>query len=410
MASSYPSYDPRAYHGPKNDPIFKAAFPAKKVKVKQHTRNAARPKKNAAPAIAPVPVDPNQAIIDAATNARYGPQELAIKQQLAQNARFTGGLPTWYANAMDEIRGLQAGQQKLAADTAARVGSYNSAATLVNPTDQQAANARNNLNAEFTQKLAADATANSGGLDRFIAAMGIQKANELYGANVDRENLIGQRGALGSEKAAYATQYGGEIAKQDAATATKQQANDIAAKALGIKTQTLKKVQIPLAKSLASDRTAKQKVARSTTRERVRHDQQMEALGLTRNNIAKWKAEHPSAGKKNAGSNSTYSKSKVQGFRANWEYALEKAHQLHEAGSWRDKQGTVHNIDVTAAYQGLLDAIKDPDIAKAAAYTAFGKPLSPQLIHNLAVKGVHPPAYQAPKIAGGGPYGTGRMP
>jgi hypothetical protein len=141
----------------------------------------------------------------------------------------------------------------------------------------------------------------------------------------------------------------------------------------------------------------------------VQNDAAGRALARDRLTLDQWKATHPNSGKGSVGSNSTYSKSKVQGFRQNWDYARATAHQLKEKGTYKDKSGKVQNISTDVAYSALLNATKDPDIAKAASLVAFGKPIPSDLRHRLAVKGVHVSDPKVGKTPGGGPYGTGRM-
>jgi hypothetical protein len=385
---------PRSPHGPKLKP--------KKVKIKSHTRTVT-------PKVPAAPVNPDQALIDAAVRLHFGPQEQGLRNQLSQNAMYSQGLPGWYQQATDEIRRLQQGANAGAQQTLGQITAYNSPATLANPTDQQAANARNNLNAAFAAKFGADANSNSAALDRIAAAMAVQQANQAGQAQLQRIGLYGQQGQLGQEKADYGQTYGASIQQARDKAAADALKTDLAAKALGLKVDTLNKVQIPLAQSLEQNRTAGQKVARTNAREKQRHDQQMEALGTRNADISDWKAHHPNAGKKGAGSNSTYSKSKIQGFRQNWDYAKATAHQLKEKGTYTDKQGKVQNISTDVAYSALLNATKDPDIARAAAYVAFRKPIPADLRHRLAVKGIHVADPKVGRTPGGGPYGTGHM-
>lgn len=389
---------PESPHGPK----------LKKITVRAHTRTV-KPKPAAAPGLAAPPVDPNAALLAAATHLRFGPQEQAYGQQLQQNARFSSGVNDWYANAMKEIQGLKAQGQAQGAQTLAAVQNYNSTPTVNNPMDQQAANARNALNSQYGAMVGRDSNANAAAMDRITAAYGTQQGNTQNAANAERMRLLAGQTALKGQEGDFKLQYGEQ---QDAAKAKAE----VDAANLAIKQGTLDYLT-GNSKSLAQDRVAGQKVARTNARtqranakETVRQHDASNALGHERLTLDQWKAVHPSAGKKGAGSNATYSKSKIQGFRSNWEYAKATAHQLKEKGTYVDKNKKTQNISTDVAYSALLNATKDPDIAKAAALAAFGKSIPADLRHRLAVKGVHPPEPKVGKVKGGGPYGTGNLP
>jgi hypothetical protein len=242
----------------------------KKVKVKAHTRTV---KPKAAPKAKPK--NPDQALIDAAVNLRYGPQEQAIGQQLTQNTRYTSGLGDWYGNAMREVQALQAGQAAQSQQALGQVTNYASQPTLPNATDQQAAGARNNLNAEFASAFGQNANSNTAALDRLQAAFLLQQGNTQNQANADRIKMIGEKGALKGQEGDYRTNYGAQLQSQRQTAALNQEKANLAAQALGLKVDTLNKVQVPLAQSLTSDRASKQRVARSnarTQRIRVRNE------------------------------------------------------------------------------------------------------------------------------------------
>jgi hypothetical protein len=184
----------------------------KKVKVKAHTRTV-KPKAKAKPK------NPDQALIDAAVNLRYGPQEQAIGQQLTQNTRYTSGLGDWYGNAMREVQALQAGQAAQSQQALGQVTNYASQPTLPNATDQQAAGARNNLNAEFASAFGQNANSNTAALDRLQAAFLLQQGNTQNQANADRIKMIGEKGALKGQEGDYRTNFGAQLQSARAKTA-----------------------------------------------------------------------------------------------------------------------------------------------------------------------------------------------
>jgi len=255
--------------------------PAKPIKVKKTISAKVRhvtskPKKGkpgkggkvpAAPAIPQAPAGvTDQALINAAIRSRFAPQEQALGAQLNQNARFSSGVNDWYKNAQAEIAGLRDQGNAAAQQTLGRITAYNSQPTLATATDQQAATARNNLNSEFAAMFGRDATANSDAMNRLAAAYATQQGNTLNQANAQRMGLLGQQGQLGQQKADYGLTYGAQLQAGQQKALSDQQKLELAAKALGLKVDTLNKVQIPLAQSLSKDRTAKQRVSRTNAR------------------------------------------------------------------------------------------------------------------------------------------------
>lgn len=359
----------------------------KKVKVAKPPR--VKGPRTAAPKPPALPTD--QALINAAVRSRFAPQEQALNNTLNSNTRYTSGLGDWYGNALNEIRGIQAAGNAATSQMVGQVQQYASQPTLPNAADQQAATARNNLNAEFAAKLGANGISNAGALDRIAAAMLIQQGNQRNAANVERQQLLGQQGSLGQQKADYGLTYGADLQSARDKAALDDAKNQLAAKALGLKIDEYENVKVPLAKSLAGDRRNKQKVARSKTRQARQQNEISNALKVNDLALKAYKLANPDAGKKNAGSNSTYSKAKIQGFRANWDYARATAQQLKKQGTVASGPHKGKPITVDDAYQALLGATKDPDIAKAAAYLGYGKAIPPALRQRLAVKGVHPP-------------------
>ena len=418
---SYPSSAPRATGGTRQP---KSAKGPKVVRARkdQHHIDAVNRRKaklhanamqryNAAHAGGAAPLPPSdQALIDAAIRSRFGPEEQGLRNQLSQNAMYSAGLGDWYKQATDQIRALQSGANTQAQNTIGQVQSYASQPTLPgNPQDAQAATARNNLNAAFASQIGANATSNSGALDRFMAAMAIQQANQSGQAQLQRMGLYGQQGQLGQQKADYGLTYGSQLASDRQALDIKQGTLDYLT---GNAQAGQKKSAAQTAKTTADLKYFTQHGYYPPTgppKGPSATEQINEAKLAFFNKHGYWPPTGPPKSPKGSGSNSTYSKSKIQGFRASWDFALEKANQLNKAGSYKDKKGKTHVIDVNAAYSGLLDATKDPDIAKAAAYVAFGKEIPPELRHRLAVKGVHPPKRITGRVKGGGPYGTGRM-
>lgn len=385
---------PRSPHGPK--------LPKpKKITVKAHTRTI-QPKP---PKIQQAPPNTDQALIDAAVRSRFGPQEQALGAQLSQNARYSSGLGDWYKNAVDQIRGIQAGAQANAQQNLAQVTNYASQATLPNATDQQAANARNNLNAEFASKMAQDATSNSGALDRLQAAYALQQGNSANQANAQRMGLLGQQGALGQAKADYGLQYGTQLhsAEQKAAM---DQAN------LQVKQGTLAYLT-GNAQSEAQNRVAEQKVARSnartqrqraiSTKAKQRHDAM---LGDKKYQLDVQKAGHqtakdnyqrahglgpykPAAGTKGGG---RYTQANLNKYDNQWRGAQALAQHLKAAKTYVDKATKkTLPVDRNTVYSALLKKYpNDPEFAGAAADFAFGKKLSKHDLHLLAMKGIHP--------------------
>jgi hypothetical protein len=340
----------------------------------------------------------DRALLDAATRLKFGETETGLNQQIQANQGYQQNIPGWYAQALQEIKGLQGQGQKNSQGALERIQSYNSKATVPgNATDQQSADARNNLNAEFAAMFGRDSQANSAFMDRLAAAQAIAQGNALAGAGQDKQKLLAAKTALGGQKADYKLGY---LAQQQAAqqkAAADQAKLDLAAQALGLKVETYKNVQVPLAKSLAGDRTAGQKVARGKVRSKNKQDAVKNAQWANEQALKAYKIAHPNSGK-GAGSNSTYSKAKVQGFRQNWDYAQATAHQLKDTKTYKDKAGKVKPVTEGVAYSALLNATKDPDIAKAASLAAFGQPIPPELRHRLAIKGVH---LSKPKKQGG---------
>lgn len=377
--------------------------PKKTITVKRHTRTVSKPPKNHPPKGPQAPLPPSdQALIDAAVRSRFAPEEQGLRNQLTQNAMYSAGLNDWYKQATDQIRALQSGANANVQGTIGQVQAYASQPTLPgNAQDAQAATARNNLNAAFAAQIAANATSNSGALDRFMAAMAVQQANQAGEAQLQRMGLYGQQGQLGRQKADFGLTYGSQLAQSQQKALTDRQKLELAAKALNIKLDTLNNVQKPLAKSLIKDRGTKAKQGRSKIRETKQQHAIQNALDVNDLALKAYKLAHPNAGKKGAGSNSTYSKSKVQGFRANWDYAQATAKQLRDKKTYTDKQGRQKPVTQDVAYSALLAATKDPDIAKAAALAAFGQPIPADLRHRLAIKGVHPPKVKKQQTIGG---------
>jgi hypothetical protein len=185
---------------------------------------------------------------------------------LAQNTRFSNGIGDWYSNALADIKGLQAQGNAQAQETLGRITAYNSQPALQNATDQQAAGARNNLNSEYAAMFGRDATANSDAMNRLAAAYAIQQGNTQNQANAQRQQLLTQQGQLGQQKADYGLQYGAQLQTAENKALTDQTKLQLAEQALGLKVDTLNKVQIPAAQSLQQNRTAGQKVARTNAR------------------------------------------------------------------------------------------------------------------------------------------------
>lgn len=254
-----PSSAPYARSG-KAQPRSGSSKKTKKVTVKKHTRTV-QPKAPAGPK-PPTAQD----ILNAAVRLRYGGQEQAINQQLQGNARFTSGLGDWYSNALNEIKGLQAQGNAQAQQTLGAIQNYNSSPTLNNPTDQQAALARNSLNSQYGAMVGRDANANSAAMDRLAAAYVAQQGNTRNQANAERQNILGSLANLQGQKGDFKIQYGADQAAAQAKADAEAIKTNLAAQALGLKVDTLNKVQIPLAKSLAGDRKQGQKIKRTNAR------------------------------------------------------------------------------------------------------------------------------------------------
>lgn len=347
------------------------------------------------------PVNPDQPLVDAAVRLKYGPQQDALNQQIQQNTRYTSGLSDWYSNAMNEIRGLQAQQAAQSQQQLGALTNYASQATLANPTDQQAAASRNALQAQFANESSRDAASNSAAMDRLAAAYAAQQGNSAYQANVQRQQLLAQQGQLGSQKADYATTYGADLAQAEQKALSDAQKNQIAAKALGLKVDTLNKVQIPLAQSLMTNRTASQKTARSNVR--LKKSQQAETKHQNAvNNALKVGSQSEKAlndslklqqkGKGSNKSNGRYTQTQLNKYDNQWRGALALADHLKAAGSYVDKK-TKKTLPITrdVVYSALLKEYpNDPEFASAAADLAYGRGLSARDRHILSTKGVHP--------------------
>jgi hypothetical protein len=180
-------------------------------------------------------VEASQALIAAATRLRYGPQEQVVNKQLAQNQRYTNGLGDWYANAVAQIQALRGQGQAQSAQNLQNVQAYGTQPVLSDPTDQQAALARNSLNSEYGAMFARDAGADDAALARIGAALGIQQGNTRNQANAERQQLLGGLASLKGQEGDFQTTYGSQLQAQADKTATANQRNEIAAKALGIK-------------------------------------------------------------------------------------------------------------------------------------------------------------------------------
>lgn len=195
--------------------------PAKTVKVKAHSRTVkprtfrgntpvytypgfgTTPDSSPTPSAGP-PVDPSKALLDAAVRLRFGGQEAGINNQLAANARFSSGVPAWYQQAIGEIKGIAANGAAQNANTLAHVQNYNSpAAATGTPDAAQAANARNNLNAQFAAQLGGNAQANQDFMSRMQAGMLTQRGNTQNAANRDRQTLLSEQTALKGQKGDY---------------------------------------------------------------------------------------------------------------------------------------------------------------------------------------------------------------
>src|SRR4051812_48908891 len=67
-----------------------------------------KPKPVSPPKPAKPAIDPQtQAVLDAAVRMKFGGAESALNSSLQNNARFSNGVPTWYAQAINEIKGQQ---------------------------------------------------------------------------------------------------------------------------------------------------------------------------------------------------------------------------------------------------------------------------------------------------------------
>jgi hypothetical protein len=96
-------------------------------------------------------------------------------------------VPAWYAQAINEIKGI--GAQGLAQSQAsvAQAQNYSSpVAATGTPDAAQAANARNSLNSQYGTMLTRDQQANQDFINRLGAAMQVQQGNTLNQANRDR--------------------------------------------------------------------------------------------------------------------------------------------------------------------------------------------------------------------------------
>jgi hypothetical protein len=141
--------------------------------------------------------------------------EQNLKQQLASNARFTSGVPAWYAQAINEIKGIGAQGAAQGQQAIAQAQNYNSpAAATGTPDAAQAANARNNLNSQYATMLTRDQQANQDFLNRLSGAMQVQQGNTLNQANVQRQGILGQQGQLAQQKGDFKTTYAAQQARR----------------------------------------------------------------------------------------------------------------------------------------------------------------------------------------------------
>jgi hypothetical protein len=239
----------------------------KKIKVKAHTR-VVKPK-----VTKPTGGPSGNPILDALVRQRFGGVEQNLKQQLASNARFTSGVPAWYAQAINEIKGIGAQGATQGQQAIAQAQNYNSpVAATGTPDAAQAANARNNLNSQYATMLTRDQQANQDFLNRLSGAMQVQQGNTLNQANVQRQNILGQQGQLAQQKGDFKTTYAAQQATAQAKTDIENK--KIQAGLLIAQGKTDAAMQV--LGSLNQDRKSKNNIARTnarTQRIRVRNDQ-----------------------------------------------------------------------------------------------------------------------------------------
>lgn len=285
---AYPSWDPRAYQAPKGDRSYQEnvrAYGKKarsksgdsgsddlmrraRARVRRGTAGAAtyrrlgrKPPKPSSPKAAPPQAVTDAQLIAAAERLRFGDQATALQGQMNQNTRFTAGMGDWYANALNEIKGLQGQGRANSAAALQQVQGYGSAPAIQTPEAIQAAQARNALGAEFAAKFSANANSNSAAMDRLAGALQIQQGNTRNQANVDRQQLLGAQANLAGQRGAFRTEYGAQLQDSRAKAASEAAKQDLAAKALGLRVDTYNNVQLPLANSLMDDRKTDNRLA-----------------------------------------------------------------------------------------------------------------------------------------------------
>lgn len=240
-----------------NDPaaptaISGTAQPVSGSKVKP---KGAKPKRTPSPQGG---LDPTtKAILDAAVKLRYGGQEQALNEQLANNARFGSGIADtgpsgWYTQAIEEIK-----RQQQPVPVVQAPGPIQATG---DPLADQAAQSRANLNAQFQQMQARDAQAQNDFLANIAAGMRVQQGNTVNQTNRDRQNLLAQQSGLKAEEGAFRTTTLSDLqaAQQKAAQeqAKVQASIAIAEGKLNLARDILNNVTIPDARSKAADRRA----------------------------------------------------------------------------------------------------------------------------------------------------------
>lgn len=156
-----------------------------------------------APALDPT----TKALLDAAVKLRFGGQEQALGQQLQSSARFASGVPTWYSQAIANIKAQQTPVGPVQAPT---------------PTGDPAADSRANLNAAFAQQVAQRQGAENDFLTNVGAGLQVQQGNVLN-ANAQQQNQIRQQQTqLAGDKGAFKTTTLADMQAEQAKAAQEQ--------------------------------------------------------------------------------------------------------------------------------------------------------------------------------------------
>lgn len=280
---------PQAVSGPKI-PVPRAPA-AKVVKVKAHTR-VVQPKVTQ-------PAAPYAAAVQSAVDAKFGPQIQAAQQGIVNQQYGQMRASHWFQDYQNMLQAQQQATAQQAQALAHALGAYSPAAAQTgNPQAdalaQQAALSQQHMGQAFagTQSQLSQNLAN-----QFATGLipGASLANQAYQQNATNQigQLQQQLGTLKSNANVYGQGVRSQLAQQDYKNSIAKQRNDIAAKALGIRTKTLNNVQIPLAKSLINNRVQGQRLGRAKLQQTKNQNAVNNALKVNNLALKSYLAAHP---------------------------------------------------------------------------------------------------------------------